>query len=428
MIIRRNIQFSLKSRTYKGKKVSEKLPIRMRVSYNSKRADIMTGFFVDKEDWDETQQRVKKNATGKNGEKATSINAYLNRAAYEMDEAFKEFEVLGRYPTPSELEEAFDNRMAEINPRPSKVVKTRFWEALDRFVAEESSKNSWQYSTVQKFRTFGNHVRNWRLQPRFEDFSEKGLTEFLTFLREKEGLSNETAMKHLRYLRWFMKWAKNNGYHKALAFETYRPKLATTQKKIIFLTIDEIRMLLAYEIPEGKQYLQRVRDVFVFCCFTGLRYSDVSNLRRSDVYDDCIHVTTVKTADSLTIELNDVAKGILDKYKNESFLGDKALPVISNQKMNDYLKELCQLAGFDEPIRVTTYHGAERQDVVVPKYELIGTHQGRKSFICNALAAGIPVNVVMKWTGHSDYSAMKPYIDVADSIKAREMNKMNNLL
>ena len=96
--------------------------------------------------------------------------------------------------------------------------------------------------------------------------------------------------------------------------------------------------------------------------------------------------------------------------------------------MNDYLKELCQLAGFDEPIRVTTYHGAERQDVVVPKYELIGTHQGRKSFICNALAAGIPVNVVMKWTGHSDYSAMKPYIDVADSIKAREMNKMNNLL
>ena len=158
MIIRRNVQFSLKSRTYKGKKISEKLPIRIRVSYNSKRADIMTGFFVDKDDWDTTQQRVKKNATGKNGEKATTINAYLNRAAYEMDEAFKEFEVLGRYPTPAELEDTFDNRMAEINPRPSKVIKTRFWEALDRFVAEESSKNSWQYSTVQKFRTFGNHV------------------------------------------------------------------------------------------------------------------------------------------------------------------------------------------------------------------------------------------------------------------------------
>ena len=103
MIIRRNIQFALKSRTYKGKIISEKLPIRMRVSYNSRRVDIMTGFFVDKEDWDETQQRVKKNATGKNGEKATAMNAYLNRAAYEMDESFKEFEVLGRFPTPAEL-------------------------------------------------------------------------------------------------------------------------------------------------------------------------------------------------------------------------------------------------------------------------------------------------------------------------------------
>ena len=168
--------------------------------------------------------------------------------------------------------------------------------------------------------------------------------------------------------------------------------------------------------------------MFVFCCFTGLRYSDVYNLRRSDVKGDHIEVTTVKTADTLSIDLNDVARGILDKYKEEPFPGDKVLPVISNQKMNDYLKELCELAGFNEPIRVTTYRGAERIDTVYPKYALIGTHQGRKSFICNALAAGIPVNVVMKWTGHSDYKAMKPYIDVADTIKAREMNKMNNLL
>ena len=400
----------------------------MRVSYNSQRIDITTGYFVDEVSWDEPQQRVKKNAVGKNSQTASTINSYLNRAASEMDEAFKEFELIGRFPTPAEIEEAFNNRMAEFSPKPVRVAQTKFWEALNRFIAEESVKNSWQYSTVQKFNTFGAHVRNWKPQPRFEDFSEKGLTAFLTFLREHEELSNETTIKHLRYLKWFMRWAKRNGYHRSLAFETYKPKLATTQKKIIFLTIDEIRMLLAYEIPESKQYLLRVRDVFVFCCFTGLRYSDASNLRRSDIYDDCIHITTVKTADSLTIDLNDVAKGILDKYKDIPFPDDKALPVISNQKMNDYLKELCQLAGLDEPIRVTTYHGAERRDVVVPKYELIGTHQGRKSFICNALAAGIPVNVVMKWTGHSDYSAMKPYIDVADSIKAKEMTKLNNLL
>lgn len=189
-----------------------------------------------------------------------------------------------------------------------------------------------------------------------------------------------------------------------------------------------LKQLLATPIPPKKQYLERVRDVFVFCCFTGLRHSDAYNLTKSDVKDDCIEITTKKTADSLTIELNDVSRSILQKYKDEVLPNNKALPVISNQKMNEYLKELCQLAGFDEEIRETSFQGNKRIDVILPKYELIRTHAGRRSFICNALAAGIPVNVVMKWTGHSDYKVMRPYIDVADKIKAQEMKKLNNLL
>lgn len=64
---------------------------------------------------------------------------------------------------------------------------------------------------------------------------------------------------------------------------------------------------------------------------------------------------------------------------------------------------------------------------VTPKYALLGTHAGRRTFICNALALGIPPQVVMKWTGHSDYKAMKPYIDIADDIKANAMSKLNQL-
>ena len=428
MNIRRNIQFALKPRTYKGTKVSENLPIRMRVSYNCQRVDIMMGYFVNESDWDPDQQRVRKNATGKNQVKANTINADLNKAAYEMDEVFKEFELLDRYPKREEVEETFNRRMSRKSPRPMKNSKEKFWAALNEFKTAESAKNSWQYSTIQKFDALAEHIRHWNENPRFEDFTDKGLTSFITFLIEKEDLSNETTIKQLAYLKWFLRWARNNRLHDTADFEAFHPKLSFAKKRIIFLTIDEIKKLMAYEIPEKKAYLYRVRDVFVFCCFTGLRHSDVFNLRRGDVKEDHIEVTTVKTADTLSIDLNDVARGILDKYKEESFPGYKALPVISNQKMNDYLKELCELAGFDEEIRITTYRGAERTDTVYPKYALIGTHQGRKSFICNALAAGIPVNVVMKWTGHSDYKSMKPYIDVADTIKAREMNKMNNLL
>ena len=102
-------------------------------------------------------------------------------------------------------------------------------------------------------------------------------------------------------------------------------------------------------------------------------------------------------------------------------------PVICNQKMNDYLKELAELAGIDEPVRETYYKGNERIDVVSPKYALLGTHTGRRTFICNALSLDISPQVVMKWTGHSDYKAMKPYIDIADKVKANAMDKFNKL-
>ncbi len=93
--------------------------------------------------------------------------------------------------------------------------------------------------------------------------------------------------------------------------------------------------------------------------------------------------------------------------------------------MNDYLKELCKLAEIDEPISEIYYRGNERIEDTRPKYELMGTHAGRRTFICNSLALGIPAQVVMKWTGHSDYKAMKPYIDIADTVKVNEMNKWN---
>jgi len=117
----------------------------------------------------------------------------------------------------------------------------------------------------------------------------------------------------------------------------------------------------------------------------------------------------------------------LEKYQDVVFEDDKAQPVITNQKMNEYLKELAELAGINEPIRQTYYKGNERIDEVTPKYALLGTYAGRRTFICNALALGIPPQVVMKWTGHSDYKAMKPYIDIADDIKANAMSKFNQL-
>lgn len=148
-------------------------------------------------------------------------------------------------------------------------------------------------------------------------------------------------------------------------------------------------------------------------------------MTKHDVKNDVIEFVTKKTNDFLCVELNKHSRAILEKYENVAFENGKALPVISNQKMNEYLKELGELSGIIEPIRETYYIGNERIDDVKPKHEHLSTHVGRRTFICTALSLGIPAQVVMKWTGHSDYKSMKPYIDVADTIKANAMSKFD---
>ena len=107
--------------------------------------------------------------------------------------------------------------------------------------------------------------------------------------------------------------------------------------------------------------------------------------------------------------------------------GKKQIEDVQNGFRSD-IKELCKLAGINEEIRVTTYKGNVRTDKIQPKWELVGTHTGRRTFIVNALSLGITPNIVMKWTGHSDYKAMKPYIGIVDSIKANEMTKLDMLV
>ncbi len=433
MNIKRNIIFALESRKKAGIPIVENVPIRMRVNFASQRIEFTTGYRIDAAKWDADKQRVKNGCTNKLKQSAAEINASLLGYYTEIQEIFKKFEVDEVMPTPEQIKEAFNalDRPAEEEAKPSKKKKATegndFYKVFDEFVRDCGRQNDWTHSTYEKFAAVKNHLSNFREGLNFEFFDEKGLNDYVAYLREVKDMRNSTIGKQLAFLKWFLRWAFKQGVHQNNAYDTYKPKLKSTQKKIIFLTWDELTKLREFEIPANKQALERVRDVFLFQCFTGLRYSDVFNLRRSDVKGEHIEVTTVKTSDSLIIELNNHSKAILDKYKDVVFEDDKVLPVITNQKMNDYLKELAELACIDEPVRQTYYRGNERIDEVTPKYALLGTHAGRRTFICNALALGIPPQVVMKWTGHSDYKAMKPYIDIADDIKANAMSKFNQL-
>ena len=430
MNIKRNIIFTLESRKKDGVLITENVPIRMRVNFASKRIEFTTGYRIDSAKWDADKQRVKNGCSNKLKQSASEINASLLEYYTEIQSIFKRFEVEDVMPTPEQIKKAFNalHKPVSEEPKPKKeALPCDFFQVFDDFVEDCGRQNNWTDSTFEKFAAVKNHLTNFREGLTFEFFDERGLNDYVGYLRDVKEMRNTTIGKQLSFLKWFLRWAYKKGVHQNNAYDSYKPKLKSTQKKIIFLTWNELNRLREFKIPSNKQALERVRDVFLFQCFTGLRYSDVFNLRRSDIKGDHIEVTTVKTSDSLIIELNNHSKAILDKYKDVAFEDDKVLPVITNQKMNDYLKELAEMAGIDEPIRQTYYKGNERIDEVTPKYALLGTHAGRRTFICNALSLGIPPQVVMKWTGHSDYKAMRPYIDIADDIKANAMSKFNQL-
>jgi integrase len=130
----------------------------------------------------------------------------------------------------------------------------------------------------------------------FDYFDEKGLNNYLLFLRDTKKMRNSTIIKQLGFLKWFLRWAFEKGYNHSNVFEKFKTKIKIVPKKVIFLTPDELKNLREFIIPEQKQYLERVRDVFIFCCYSSLRYSDAYNLKWSNIKNDHIEVTTVKNS------------------------------------------------------------------------------------------------------------------------------------
>ena len=422
MIIKRSIVFDLENRKYKGKLISDNVPIRIRLTYSGNRIELSTGLRIDRDKWDTKEKKVKKNCTNKLKQSASDINAKLSGYEFDLQNVFKKFEIEERIPTNEEVKHLF-NQIYSDNKTNSK--KKGFFEYLDEFILENGKQKNWTDKTYSKFETVKNHLKNFNSKSTFSYFDDRGLTSYVEFLRERREMRNSTIDNQVSFLKWFLKWAYSKGYNNNLAYQTFKPKLKTTQKKIIFLTPEELKKIKEFNIPQTKKYLERVRDVFLFSCYSGIRYSDAFNLKKTDIKDAYFEITTVKTNDSLIIELNKNTKEILEKYKDIPFQGNKALPVISNQRMNEYIQELGKLTEIEEPIRITYYKGNERKDEVIPKHKLLSTHAGRRTFICNALSLGIPVNIVMKWTGHSDYKSMKPYIDIADNIKVNAMKKFD---
>lgn len=422
MFIKRIIKFILHKRKSTD---TTALGIRMRVTIKGERPfDFPLGRKVDLDKWDADTERVIDDAID-----ATEINRTIEEYKSQINEVFARYELLEkRIPTPQEVKDLFNDMIGK-----SSLIddsgKLDFWNVFDTFTKQVGEKNQWTESTHQKFRTLRNHLKLFEPTLSFQSLTEEKLQDLVAYYHKKD-FRNTTISKQLSFLRWFLRWAAQKGYYAGDLHDTFKPKLkgiSVDSREIIYLSQEEVKQLQDFQFQPTQEALERVRDVFLFQCFTGLRYSDVAKLKRSDIKKGIVHVVTKKTVDGLRIELNKHSQSIIDKYKDYTFPADKALPVISNEKMNAHLKTLGQVVGLDEPTRIVYFKGNQRHEEVYPKWYLLTTHVGRRTFVVTALQLGIPVEVIMRWTGHSSFEAMKPYAKIVDELKEKSMSKFNTL-
>lgn len=401
--------------------------LRYRIKWDGNTVAFNVGYRVDIDKWIPDGQRCKNNTThGTKKVHSSIINKAIQNYEDICDNIFFLFEQKETSPTQKEFKDEFNQRLGK-KVRPQRTL----FEYHTEFMIEQGKESQWTEATYKEHRTIQRRLKDFAPCLEFEDLTKQGLSMFVDYMHtvpissKKKGLKNSSIRKNLDNLKWFLRWATEKGYNKELAFTTFQPKLKEVRNTVVYLTWEELMLIYNFKIPSSCSHLEKVKDVFCFCCFTSLRYSDVANLKRSNVFEDYILVTTIKTYDTLRIELNKYSKAILEKYKNEVYENNLALPVISNQKMNDALKELGEMCGIDAPVSITYYKGSERIDEVYKKYELLTTHCGRRTFISNAIMLGIPPEVVMQWTGHEDYRTMKTYIAIADKEKKNAMDLFN---
>lgn len=432
----------------KRKNKKGECPVRVQVCFKGVVRTTTAGISINPKYWNGT--RVKRgNYSNSKSYTGAEINMQLNR----IENYFLEWaKGLREKPDTEAIASQMAIALGRVRPReggdPDKAASEFFYARLDEFVAKQSQIQQWAFKTVLCWRNFRHLMESFDSQITFEDMNENGIDRFVTFLRQEKQLEDSTVHKEYKFLRSFIHWAVRKGYTTEDTAVRYKPKFKMLAKPIVFLTGEELSTLYNYQIPpegsavhlvgmNGVPYvkiisdsasLELARDLFCFCCLTSLRFSDMQNLKKKDIVENRILITTQKTNDRIQIELNQYSKAILRKYSGDGSTGLRALPRISNRRMNQCVKDLCELCGFNEPISKVFFRAGNRVEETHPKWEMMTTHVGRKTFVCLALSSGIPPQVVMKWTGHSDYKAMKPYIDIAEKTKSDAMDQFSRSL
>jgi integrase len=272
-----------------------------------------------------------------------------------------------------------------------------------------------------KYEEYKTKIDKKRFRLTFESITLDFFYSYVAFLKtlknqKKEPLSQNTIAKDIRLIKVFMGEAVDLKLTKNLEYLNKKFSISEVETDAVYLSDTEINKLYNYDFSNKKK-LEKVRDLFVFGCYVGLRFSDYSTIKKSNIIsiDDDLFIKdiTTKTKELVIIPCNLVVLEIFKKYESSP----NSLPKSdSNQKFNDYIKMACKEAGLTETGRLST-------SPELPLFECISSHTARRSFATNLYLDGYPVIEIMKITGHKTEKAFMKYIRVTKLDAAKRLSQ-----
>jgi integrase len=378
-------------------------------SFDGKRLKYSTGETIKPSEWNSNPkvQRVKKSVTG-----SIDINGYLN----DLDAKVKAFYRIGvtnkDTVTPDYLREKLDDL------KNGKNSKQSLFEFIDTYI--KSIKALRTASTIQIYNNTLSHLRAYKEYSRknidFETITLDFYNDFTDYLIKEKDFSTNTIGKIIKTLKSFLNEATERGINTKLDFKSKRFKVVNQDSEKIYLSEAEIETLYKLDLSHHDK-LDKVRDLFIIGCETGLRFSDLSQLKKENINDGLIKIRSQKTNEIVVIPLSKLVKNVLEKYKGN-------LPnSISNQKTNEYLKELGGKANLNQTIEITQNKGDTKIKLFKEKKDLITTHTARRSFATNLYLKGFPTISIMKITGHKTEKAFMKYLKISQEQNAELLAK-----
>ncbi|QNM85978.1 site-specific integrase [Polaribacter pectinis] len=373
-----------------------KCPIRCRITFLKSRKEFSTGIFINPDNWDSGKQKAIPPS-----QENTLLNNKLSLIHQQIDKAFLMLQIL---PNDFDVDDIYRKYKGEDSKEEITILGAYDLhnQKTEKLIGIDFNKLSWS-RYVESRRKVALFISKFykKKDVRLKDLDLKFIQDLEYFYKTELKLKQATVYRSIQRVKKVIQFAISENYLKKDPFHLYKNKKHKTV--IIYLTDVELKRLEKHNFSQER--LQQVKDLFIFCCYTGLAYAEMSTLSTKNIeigFDDkeWIQMIRKKTNRKISIPLLPKARAILDKYND-------TLPGISNQKFNSYLKEISELIGIDKKL---THHTA------------------RKTFATTVLLFNnVPMEIVSELLGHSNMNITQShYGKVVQKKVSDEVNKLYN--